>query len=193
MKRLIAALMLVPVLASAEPQLREEDWHRVNDLDRALTHALNQAFAGGSPDDVAALTDALAGVHDGTLWREAEGTWSCRTMKLGDTLPLVVYGWFECRIKAAGGALWFEKVSGSQRVRGKIVPWGDDLILSGVGYIAGDSPPGYADLPPEIDTRASPQRTADPARFEMMSPIHARLLFPQPMLESDFDILELRR
>ena len=66
-------------------------------------------------------------------------------------------------------------------------------MLLGVGYIAGDTPPAYADLPSTIDTSATPQITAAPGVIEMTAPDRGRILFPWPMLESLMDVLVLSR
>ena len=70
---------------------------------------------------------------------------------------------------------------------------GIGLVLLGVGYVAGHTPPNYADLPAEIDPAATPQITAAPGVIEMTGPDHGRILFPYPMLESVMDVLVLSR
>lgn len=172
--------------------MRADDYRRLVDLDRSAGLALRQALAGGSQTDVQALTAALA---DNPLSPEAgaehlQGDWSCQMMKLGKIGPLVVYPPFSCRIGADGG---FEKLTGSQRTAGRIMPWEGQLIYLGTAYIAGDTPPDYADLPDTVDVQADPQIVPDAGIFEVTGPDRARILFPQPWLESDMNLLSLTR
>ncbi|MFC6640858.1 hypothetical protein [Sulfitobacter profundi] len=60
-----------------------------------------------------------------------------------------------------------------------------------MGYVRGETPPDYADLPEDFTSGGKVQ--SDVAVFQRVSPTRARLLFPSPAIESDFDILELTR
>ncbi len=66
-------------------------------------------------------------------------------------------------------------------------------VYLGTGYIAGDTPPPYADLPTTTDPAATPQRVPEVGIVEVVSPTRARILMPLPMLESDLNILLLTR
>ncbi|WP_295045979.1 DUF4893 domain-containing protein, partial [uncultured Paracoccus sp.] len=149
------------------------------------------AFAGGDATDVAVLAEALQGraLPPDQAMPLLPGEWTCRTIKVGGLLPLTVYPSFRCRIGADGS---FDKLTGSQRTRGMIHPDGDKLIYLGVGFIAGDRPPPYADLP-GFDPAASPQRTPQVAVVQMIDRNRGRVMFPAPHLESRFDILTLSR
>lgn len=194
----LAALLLSTTVAQADmlpdgTPMRAGDRDRLDRLDAAYGAALRQALAGGAPEDVATLVRALGGQPQPVAAEALLGDWTCRTIKAGGIAPLVVYDAFRCRVTGDGGALRFEKLSGSQRVAGSIHRAGDGLVLLGVGYIAGDTPPAYADLPAEIDTSATPQITAAPGVIEMTGPAAGRILFPYPMLESVMDVLVLSR
>jgi hypothetical protein len=157
----------------------------------ALGNAVIQAIAGGAAADVAALTKALSGRPDIAFVESLAGIWKCRTIKMGGLSPLVVYTPFDCVFEVAAGGFTFEKLSGSQRTKGSIQLREGRAIYVGVGYVAGQTPPAYADLPDDFKSDGEIQTQV--AVFERISPTRARLLFPSPAVESAFDILELTR
>ena len=65
------------------------------------------------------------------------------------------------------------------------------MILTGTGYVTDTAPLPYADLPPE--------NTSDGTLWPVVGIVtqpeqdRIRILMPQPLLESDLDILDLRR
>lgn len=173
--------------------LRPADVARLAAVERAKVEAAASVRGTLSDEEYRALQDRLnrkAPWHDATA---LVGDWSCATTKIGQ-YGLVQYDAFRCRVtRQDDGGLLFEKLTGSQRVRGPLIAHESGIDLAGVGYIAGDTPPDYADLPEDIDTTSLPQRTADPGIVEMFGQDHARILFPYPQLESTLDILELTR
>lgn len=193
---LAAALCLLPLAGLAQQlgdgtAIHPDDDRRLGAFHAAAGDALLQAFAGGDPAEVAMLADILQGAPlppDQALPLLA-GEWACRTIKIGGLLPLTVYPPFRCRIGSDGS---LEKLTGSQRTRGRIHRDGDRLVYLGVGFIAGDAPPPYADLP-AFDPQASPQRTPQIAVVQMTGKTGGRVMFPAPHLESRFDILTLSR
>jgi len=192
--RLAGALLLALALpVAAEAPLRPGDRARIEGLDTAAGAALRQALSQGAPQDVAILVEALSGEPRETAPEALLGDWTCRTIKAGGVTPLVVYSPFRCRAQAAGDGVNFEKLTGSQRIRGAIVAEEGQLLLLGVGFVAGDTPPDYGALPAEVDPSAMPQRVPAPGVVEMTGEGGGRILFPQPMLESVLDILVLTR
>ncbi|WCR09464.1 DUF4893 domain-containing protein [Paracoccus stylophorae] len=172
--------------------MRADDAARLAAFDAKPTQALLSAFAHGSPDDVAILSDALRGAG----WPAEQalatlpGDWTCQTIKLGGLLPIVVYAPFRCRIDEAGG---FEKLSGSQRTRGHLSIRDGRVIYLGTGFVAGDTPPDYAALPDHVDPGAMPQFMPEIGIVQVTGPDAARVLLPLPHLESDLNLLVLRR
>ena len=191
------ALALTAALAGpagAAPELRADDAARLGGYEATVGTALMEALNGGAAGDVAALTGALAGRPLEPAAASPEGDWTCRTMKLGGALPLVVYGRFRCRITANGDGTWlFEKLSGSQRTRGTIWIQDGRAIYAGTGYVNDNVPTPYDELPDEVLSGAGPQETPDVAVFEHVGGDRARLIFPAPHLESRLDVLELTR
>jgi hypothetical protein len=189
--RLLPLLLLLPATAWAEPILRPADSARLENLDAAFGNAAMQALAAGESGDVAALTRALSGQPQVAFSADLQGDWSCRTIKLGGVSPLVAYSPFKCRFTATDRGFAFEKLTGSQLTRGEITLRDGRAVYAGVGYVRGETPPDYADLP--ADFTSGGQVQSDVAVFQRISPTRARLLFPSPAVESDFDILELTR
>lgn len=170
--------------------IRPVDQPRLEAFDAHFGAAVYQALTEGSPSDQAVMLEALSGAA-GTL--DPVGEWNCRTIKMGGgLLPLVSYRNFRCRITDGPGPLYtLVKLTGSQRVKGKIWPGG---LFLGVGHVGEAPATDYAGLPPDDQTPVEPnQTTADVGRFEQMSPNRARLMLPAPLLESRFDILYLTR
>lgn len=183
-------LALAPPIA-AQTALRAEDTARLDNFATAAGDALLQALSGGAPADVSALTQALSGTPQIAFDETLNGDWTCRTIKLGGISPLVVYSPFKCRFGIENDGFTFEKLTGSQRTKGKITFRDGRAVYVGMGFVAGLTPPTYADLPPDFTSDGSVQ--TDVAILERISPTRARLMFPAPAVESDFDILELTR
>ena len=187
----VALSLLLCSPAFAQSDLRPADVARLDGFTTAIGDALLQALAGGKPQDVAALTKALSGTPQIAFDETLAGGWKCRTMKLGGISPLVVYTPFDCRFDIGAGGFEFEKLTGSQRTKGRIQLRDGRAIYVGVGYVAGQTPPDYDNLPAEFTSNGSVQSQI--AVFERISPTRARLMFPSPAVESHFDILELTR
>lgn len=194
----LLALAFLPAMGAAQARLtdgtpiRPDDQRRLEELDASAGSALREAFASGAPEDLAQLADALAGTP---LPPEAAlellpGEWSCRMMKLGNGVPLVIYQNFACVVTEDGG---FEKLTGSQRSKGRMHPDGDRLVYLGTGFIAGDTPPPYAELPDKVSPQDMPQRMPQVGVVEMISKERGRILFPDPYLESRMNLLVLQR
>ena len=192
MRRLLILLCAALPAVTAAQDIRPADEARMFGWEALMGRALKGALGGGAPQDVAVLTEALSGLPDAIA---PEGDWNCRTIKMGGGLPLVVYGNFRCRITEAGPGRWrLQKLTGSQFTQGEIVFVEGDAFYFGTGYVSGGPATDYAGLPPDDQTPVDPGQTvAEPGYFEQMGPDRARLLLPDPILESDFDILYLTR
>ena len=187
----LLAVALVSSVQAAEAVLRPQEQSRLARFDEIAGRALLEAMAGGAPADVAALAKALSGTPQIAFDESLGGDWNCRTMKLGGQSPLVVYTPFRCRLTFIGDGYSFEKLSGSQRTKGTITLRAGGAVYVGVGFVADQTPPDYADLEPDFEGNGEIQ--PDVAVFQRVSPTRARLMFPAPVVESDFDILELTR
>ena len=186
-----AALLFAAFLASAafatgetEGLMTPADRERLEGFEQTRAVALAEARGGGAAADIA-IIDAVANAPARSMEGfDPVGDWRCRTIKAGGPVPLVVYGWFRCRISDDGAGWTLEKLSGSQRTKGRFFTESDERnIYLGAYFTAGDTPPPYGSGP-EGDQSGFMIRTgADAFRLE----------FPAPTYESKLDILEFRR
>jgi hypothetical protein len=182
-------LMITPL--AAEPDLRPQEAARLDRYEQTVGNALLQALARGKARDVAALTQALSGTPQVAFDQSLSGEWRCRTLKLGGPSALTVYTNFKCTFTIEPDGFVFEKRTGSQRTKGKITYREGSAIYVGMGYVADATAPDYADLPDDFISNDRIQTQI--AIFERVNETRARLLFPAPLADSDFDILELTR
>jgi len=159
------------------------DKARLEKYDDTRKEAL-QGAKTGAPADVAVLDQMLAKPLLSVPDFDMAGNWQCRTIKAGGDVPLVIYGWFKCRVSDDGSGWQLEKLSGSQRTKGRFYDDGEKRsIYLGSGFIAGDSPKAYASGP-ETDQVGYAFRSG---------PTEWRIEFPAPRYESKLDIIEFRR
>lgn len=191
LRTFVSLCLVLATPLAAQSTLRPADAARLDGYAASAGNALLQALASGASDDVNALTQALSGTPQIAFDESLNGDWTCRTIKLGGLSPLIVYSPFKCRFGIGNDGFTFEKLTGSQRTKGKVTLRDGRAVYVGVGFVAGQTPPDYADLPPNFTSDGTVQ--TDVAILERISPIRARLMFPAPANESDFDILELTR
>jgi hypothetical protein len=161
------------------------DKARLASYDKVRAEAIEEAKKDGAREDVAILDAVLAGQ---TLAFSQDfaftGNWQCRTVKLGGSPALTVYGWFKCRVIDDGSGWKLEKLTGSQRTSGAFYTDSDTrLTFIGALHYGDEKPKHYA---------------SDPDRDQVAYALHVdknrvRLEFPSPKYESKLDILELKR
>lgn len=192
MKRIILTLLALVALnmsARADGEIiwiiTVGDQMKLDKFDATLSEAVAEAKSGGAPADVKVLEETLAGKPTSIdAGPDPAGEWRCRTIKAGGTVPLVVYGWFKCRIADDGTGWVLEKTTGSQRTRGKFYTASETrLTYLGAGYVAGEEPRKYGQTPWQNQV-AYAERRGDKRIL---------LMFPRPNFESKLDILELQR
>ena len=145
--------------------------------------ALAEARNGDAPK-VAELDALLAKPLLSTPDFDLGGEWRCRTIKAGGLSPLIVYGWFRCKVSDDGSGWKLEKASGSQRTTGRFYDDGEQrMIYLGSFHIAGETPKPYGGGP-ESDQIGYVFRTGE---------AEWRIELPAPQYESKLDILEFRR
>ena len=146
--------------------------------------AIAEAKAGGTASDLATLDKLLAKPMVSFSGFDMVGNWQCRTTKVGGLSPLVIYGWFKCRVTDDGSGWKLEKITGSQRTTGRFYDDGDKrLHYLGSQYVAGETPKPYG-AGPATDQVGYVFRTG---------PKEWRIELPAPYYESKLDILEFRR
>jgi Domain of unknown function (DUF4893) len=162
------------------------DKERLANFQKTEAEALSQALRG-DPAEVEILTAALSGKPlplDGDF--DPTGNWRCRVIKAGgdDTLPLVVYGWFKCKITDDGSGWFVTKTSGSQRLTGRLyTKSATELVFLGAGHVNDDPPRKYG-KDSEQDQVAIVTRRAE-SRLVFM--------FPAPKFESKLDVMVMER
>ena len=189
----LAFLTLLLAGTASAQEIRPADVARWEDGEFILQRVVTEALQRGDPGAVGVLVEAMRGP---SAQLDPEGEWNCRTMKLGDLTVITAYRNFKCTITKDDDGVWtLEKTTGSQRAKGTIRVTEAGALYTGVGFV-GDAPTkAYNELPPDDNTPVSgpDQTVAVIGWFEQMGPVRARLMQPDPVLESEFDILYLTR
>ncbi|MFC5585736.1 DUF4893 domain-containing protein [Nitratireductor kimnyeongensis] len=160
------------------------DAARLDAYERIRAEAVKQAKSGGAASDVAILEEIEKRDQRSFDGFDLAGEWECRTIKAGGLVPLVVYDWFRCKVGDDGASWVLEKLTGSQRTRGRFYTDTDNrLIYLGSYYVSTDRPPSYGSGR-ESDQVAYVFRGRDDGW---------RMEFPAPERESVLDILEFRQ
>jgi hypothetical protein len=189
----IASLLLVATAANAgwQDQASRFDAQRLSRLDESRAKGLDEAARGAPAADLAAIRSVLDAPAVDASSSAIEGTWRCRTIKLGGITPDVIYTWFRCRISLKGGAPYFEKLTGSQRSSGFLYPQGGGFVYLGASYITGETAHRYSGNGAEAGAGATPDDQI--GLLSLLSDGRARIEFPYPLQESTFDVIELKR
>ena len=184
---LVSFLMSTPTFADGELDkiLSRDDKQRLDDFPKTEAAALAEGLHGGTPDQIDILTNALSGkalpLNDDF---DATGNWKCRVVKVGGSLPITPYNWFKCRISDDGAGWFVEKISGSQRLSGRLYTQSDsELVFVGAGHVNNDPPRNYGDDPEQNQVAIVTRRGENKLVFE----------FPAPKFESNLDILLMER
>lgn len=189
----LAILLTSPAVGSTQSlsDIRPADVHRLERFDQIAGAAFLKAFAKGAEGDLALLQKAMAGQPDIAFVPDLAGPWKCRTFQLGGQAGLAAFSKFDCVISLENGQYRFEKLTGSQRTRGTLGLRDGRALYLGVSFARGEEPPEYTALPPEFrgDYLIQPAVGV----FERVDAKRARILFPAPIDESDFTVLELTR
>ena len=182
---LTAATSIANADGVLDKRLTPFDKERLAKVEETVALALAEARAGGTQEDVTILDAALTGsalpLAEGY---DPNGTWKCRTIKAGGTLPLTVYPWFACRISEDGAGWQMEKLTGSQRTKGMFYTLSATrLAYLGAGYVTGEKPRVYGQDAKENQVAIVERRAKNKLVF----------LFPAPQYESKLDILVMER
>ncbi|MCC0020867.1 MAG: DUF4893 domain-containing protein [Nitratireductor sp.] len=147
--------------------------------------ARSKAFADAASAGQSAEFDAImSGMPVDVSAADISGDWKCRTIKTGRFPEYVSYSWFRCRISDDGSGWRLEKLTGSQRMSGRFFTDSDKrMIYLGTLHYADEKPSAY----PRGD------QLDQVAYAVLLDDGRMRLEFPKPHLDSEFDVLELRR
>ncbi len=183
---LLALTCAAPAMATgaADSLITQNDRQRLADYDTVRAAALNEAHGAGAPEAAQTLDQVTLAAPKSWQGMDLTGEWRCRTIKAGGMARLVVYSWFKCRVTDDGSGWMLEKLSGSQRTRGRLFDDGETrLIYLGAFAVNGDPFPAYGSGP-DSDQAGYAYRMGDN---------WWRIEFPSPRYESMLDILELSR
>lgn len=164
--------------------LTAQDRERLGRLEATRVAAVAEARTRGAAGDVAVLDRVLSGRLLSVRRADLTGDWRCRTLKLGKSAGLVVYGWFRCRIVDDGAGWRLDKLTGSQRVSGRFFDDGETrMIFAGALSLGDEARAAYGQAGARnqagIAVRPGPDRL--------------RLEFPEPEFDSAFDVMDLER
>jgi Domain of unknown function (DUF4893) len=175
----------LPALADGEVQklITPADKARLDEYGETRKAALDEAKAGDAAE-VKQLDALLAKPLVSFSDKDLTGDWKCRTIKVGGIGPLVIYGWFKCKVSDDGSGWQLEKISGSQRTKGRFF---DDTekrsIYLGSFSVNDDPAKPYGSGPQSDQVGYAFRNSASEWRIE----------FPAPYYESKLDIMEFKR
>ena len=186
---LFAALGLValilPAHADGEVQklITAADKARLDKYGETRKAALDEAKAG-DPAEVKQLDELLARPLVAFSDKDLTGNWKCRTIKVGGLSPLIIYGWFKCKMSDDGSGWKLEKITGSQRTTGRFFDDNEKrAIYLGAFSVNDDKPKPYGSGPESDQVGYAFRNSATQWRIE----------FPAPYYESKLDIMEFKR
>ena len=175
----------LPALADGQVQklITPADKVRLDKYGETRKAALAEAKAG-NPAEVKQLDALLAKPLVSFSDKDLTGNWKCRTIKAGGLSPLVIYGWFKCKVTDDGSGWRLEKISGSQRTQGRFFDDGEKrAIYLGSGSVNNDRAKPYGSGPQTDQVGYAFRTGASEWRVEL----------PAPYYESKLDIIEFKR
>lgn len=150
---------------------------------RRARQPLDEAKAG-DPAEVKQLDELLAKPLVAFSDKDLTGNWKCRTIKAGGISPLVIYGWFKCKVTDDGSGWRLAKISGSQRTTGRFFDDNEKrAIYLGSFSVNDDKAKPYSSGPESDQVGYAFRNSATEWRIE----------FPAPYYESKLDIMEFKR
>jgi hypothetical protein len=189
---LLLTLATAPAMAGWQDHASAFDAQRLGQLAQSKAKGLAEAEHGASASDLAIIHGVLDAPAQGVAAGELAGRWRCRTIKLGGMTPDVIYSWFNCRISERGSEFVFEKISGSQRAEGVLYPDASGaLVYLGASSVKGEPAHRYSG---GGNSAGAPSTPDDQIGLLLSTgPGSARLELPEPIQESAFDVIELKR
>jgi hypothetical protein len=121
-----------------------------------------------------------------------DGSWRCRTIKLGGMEAVKIYSWFSCRISGDAGEMHFAKLSGTQRMSGTLYPDSSGgLVYLGASSVKGEPVHHYSGPGQSVGAASTPDDQI--GLLTATGTNTARIELPYPVQESTLDVIELKR
>ena len=185
-----AAFVASPAFAGWQDEATPRDIQRMAAIDRSRAQGLSDLDSGPVKGDASTMRD-VAGAAGGDISAdELLGDWRCRTIRLGGVFS-IEYSWFRCSVSERGGHLYFEKLSGSQLINGWLYPDDGRFVLLGGWSVVGEPRHAYSGRAAGYGASATPDDAI--GLVSSLGTGHAKIEFPAPVQESDFDVMELER
>lgn len=170
--------------ASADLPITRDDADRLAGYDHARAEAISAAQAGGDAATLTELEAVLAGEPQPMRGEDIRGDYRCRSIQMDGVLPVVVYGWFKCKIDEDDLGYRIVKLTGSQRFTGHFIDADERyLVFWGAGHYDNEAPRPYG---------ADHERDLV-GRFVKAGKGRYRLEMPLTKFDSRLEIIELRR
>ncbi len=188
---LIAASVLfgitAPAFAGWEDEITTFDHDRLARFWDAKKDGINEAGGQGG-----AFVSSIVAPDGGQVSQgQLVGNWQCRIVKLGGYTPVRMYDWFRCTVRGNQNGLYFEKVTGSERLSGYLDAYQGKFILLAAMTVGSEPPKPYSGGNAGIG--AAVTHTDQVGVVSSLSPTHLKIEFPYPVYESTFDVIEMRR
>ncbi len=199
---LTAALLLsgaAAALAGSAAAQTGQSWERIatpSDVQRLetgpnrLAEDVGVAAQQGKVDGITlpAVMELMRAIAQPLAERDLMGDWRCRSIQI-DKFGIFGYPPFRCRVRQAGDGLFFEKLTGSQRVSGFLYARdGVSFVLLGGATVNEEPQRRYTS-----DSRA-PAEVLQHNRAGLVTKIgpgRLRVVFPQE--RGQFEVLDLTR
>lgn len=197
---LIASFLLLasPALADGVPDWRQHitafDLDRLTRYDAAIAAGTMEAEIAKEPaGSMTTLLNVMQAETVPITLKKLKGKYKCRTLKAGGPFAgLVVYGWFNCQITLKNGGVFYEKTSGSQRQSGFIYKRDEKTAL----LLAAPNQDHSGPIRPYSGPKGGitdPQLQDELGILSQLKDGRLRIVFPYPVLESTYNVLELKR
>jgi hypothetical protein len=193
----IAALLLLAAAldnAHAAEGWREQisrfDADRLSRLEDARQRAAAEAAQGHGSGDIRAIRETLSPAAHEVPARALYGAWRCRQIKLGGMTDYAVFDWFTCRISKVDGGIRFIK-DGTQRMAGTLYPENGMWVYLGAQSARGEPLHAYSGSGAHVGGAVNPDDQV--GVLVGIGNDRLRLDLPAPAVESDFDMIEMRR
>lgn len=169
------------------------DIERIEANEADYGRMLEVARRAGSSADRAELARILGDLPQPIGDDDITGRWQCRTVRfVEEPAKLTIYDWFDCQITRLSKGLLLEKLSGSELTGGLLYPESETRMIY-LGYRHHRSEPARDYDGPDGAEGDDPANRDDPGILTRRGPDRLILAKPSPVVDSDYDLLELRR